>query len=129
GILREAFCSWPAREKNSTHLAERESTFLSTAIERVPASMNDQLGERIHVSLQEDQHPDQARQGNAVPEDVSQNATLVSVPFRSGPPNEHPLRTDHFPHYPATAVCGRHEDRRNADLSRRNLLQAPEQDV
>src|SRR6516164_1021847 len=96
---------------------------------RASSSMNDELRERINVGLQEDQHPDQASQGNAVPEDVSQNATLVSVPFRGGAGNDDALGIDHLAHYSATAVCRRHQDRRDADLGRRNLLQTPEQNV
>src|SRR6516165_7489908 len=110
--LSRSFASM-VTEKNSTHLAERESTFRRGRNRKrgTPSSMDDELCERINVSLEKDQDPDQASQGNTMPENVAQNATFVSIPFRGGAGDDDTLRIDHLAHDATTTVCGGHKHR------------------
>ncbi len=64
----------------------------------------DKVGKRGNVRLQENDKADQARQRDTVPENVTQDLTLVSIPFGGCTGHHDALGIDHLAHDAAGAV-------------------------
>src|SRR5664279_1042302 len=94
-----------------------------------PALLQYEVRERSNISHEKHHNPHQTRQRDAVEKDIAQNVALVPIPLGSGTGDDNALRVNHLAHDAAGTVGGRHENRRNAHLLGRNLLQTAEEHV
>jgi len=91
------------------------------------ALLHDHAGEDI--GLEHDQNADQACEGDRVLEHETQDRALMSEPVGGSRCNDDRLCIDHLAHDAAGGVGGRHQDWRQTQLLRGDLLQVAEQDV
>src|SRR5262249_26133321 len=77
---------------------------------------HDHAREWEEVGREEYEQADQDGEGEAVKEDVAQNAPFLAVPARRGAGDDDALGVDHLAHHAAGAVGGGHQHRTQAEL-------------
>src|SRR6202047_1560056 len=84
---------------------------------------------RQHGRLQEHQDADEAGEGDAVPEDVAQDLSLLALLAGGHAGHHDALGVDHLAHDAAAAVAGAGQDGAHPPLLGAGPVQVPEEDV